>query len=208
MTGTNIFTEVAAILADHRPALIAETTCARAAVAMLLRPGEDAIELLFMERASRQDDPWSGNIGFPGGRVEVGDITPQRTAERETMEEIGLDLSGCDYLGRLSDIVGAHLPVQVSCYVYGVTGTPCFRPNQEVGDLFWVSLCELSDPDRQVEARVRFGGEDFIRPAIRLPQEEKPLLWGITYRLTMELLLLLREAGTLDCGASRYRQHP
>ena len=147
-----------------------------------------------MERASRDDDPWSGDIGFPGGKVEEGDLSPQQTAERETMEEIGLDLSTCAYLGRLSDIVGAHLPVLVSCYVYGVTGVPGFVLNHEVHDLFWVPLSALSDPERQITARVRFRGESFIRPAIRLPQQESPLLWGITYRFVMELLRLFREA--------------
>ena len=151
-----------------------------------------------MERASRDEDPWSGNIGFPGGKIEEGDRSPQHTAERETLEEIGLDLSVYPYLGRLSDIVGSHLPVLVSCFVYGLTATPVFIPNHEVHDLFWVPLRELSNPERHVTSPVRFGGESLIRPAIRLPQQEKPLLWGITYRLVMELLRLLREDDDRD----------
>jgi 8-oxo-dGTP pyrophosphatase MutT (NUDIX family) len=110
------------------------------------------------------------------------------------LEEIGLDLASYDYLGRISDLVGAHLPIQVSCYVYGLTGDIRLCPNHEVSEFFWVPISELSAPDRHLEARVHFGGQDFVRPAIRLPQGDKPLLWGITYRLIMELLQILSRA--------------
>ena len=188
------FDNIARILKHHKPAIHALPSHTRAAVALILRGGTNGLEILFIERAPRADDPWSGDISFPGGKMEEGDRDSRWTAERETLEEIGLDLSAGTYLGRLSDIVGAHLPVLVSCYVYGVLKVPCFVINNEVHDLFWVSLSDLSNQDRQVTAQVRFGGEDFIRPAIRLPQQEKPLLWGITYRLIMEFLRIFQES--------------
>jgi hypothetical protein len=64
-----------------------------------------------------------------------------------------------------------------------------------VREAFWVSLADLRDPARHVEAPVRFDGRTLIRPAIRLPQPGKPVLWGITYRLVMEFLELLQRAG-------------
>jgi 8-oxo-dGTP pyrophosphatase MutT (NUDIX family) len=146
------------------------------------------MEILFIERAPRTGDPWSGDLGFPGGKVEEGDGSLRRTTERETREEIGLDLRGARFLGRLSDIAGAHIPVRVSCFVYGLKGTEPLSPGDEVRDFFWVPLAELADPARHVTATVRFGGETLERPAIRLPVEGKPLLWGITYRLVMQFL--------------------
>jgi 8-oxo-dGTP pyrophosphatase MutT (NUDIX family) len=195
------FAYIARILACHPSETIEAPDHIRAAVAMIIRDGEMGLELLFMERANRDDDPWSGNIGFPGGKVEGGDRDPQQTAERETMEEIGLDLSFCSYLGRLSDIVGSHLPVLVSCYVYGAKVSPTFVSNHEVNDVFWVSLAELLSPERRVTAEFQFAGESFTRTAIRLPQPGKPLLWGITYRLVMEFLQLVGNS-TLVSSAS------
>ena len=64
----------------------------RAAVAMIFREVEDEPEILLIRRADREGDPWSGHIAFPGGRVDPTDISTQATAERETLEEIGLDL--------------------------------------------------------------------------------------------------------------------
>jgi len=187
------FDRIAHILTRHRPALLDLPTHTRAAVALILHAGTDGLEMLFIERAFRADDPWSGDIGFPGGKVEEGESDPRLTAERETREEIGLDLSVESYLGRLSDISGAHLPMLVSCFVYGVGDHPPFVFSHEIRDAFWITIAGLTFPELHVMARVRFDGKIFERPAIHLPQTGKPVLWGITYRLVMEFLELFRE---------------
>ncbi|HEX2767840.1 MAG TPA: CoA pyrophosphatase [Geobacteraceae bacterium] len=187
------FDHIIQMLARHHPTLFDLPTNTRAAVALVLRAGAHGLKALFIERAPRTGDPWSGDIGFPGGKMEAGDSGMRQTAERETREEIGLDLRGGRYLGRLSDIAGAHLPVLVSCHVYGVEELPLFVLNHEVRDLFWVSLADLNAPEHRIIATVRFGDEMLDRPAIRLPQPGKPVLWGITFRIVMEFLELFRE---------------
>jgi 8-oxo-dGTP pyrophosphatase MutT (NUDIX family) len=162
----------------------------RAAVAMILRKGSVDLEMLFIERAAHEQDPWSGHLAFPGGKVEQGE-EPRQAAERETIEEIGLDLQSALYLGRLADIAGANLPVWVSCYVYGMNGNKfATMLSNEVGDLFWVGFADLLDAKRHVIAPVRFAENKLDVPAIILPQPGKPVLWGITYRLVMQLLEL------------------
>jgi len=162
-----------------------------AAVALILRWKEAGPEVLFIERARHEGDPWSGDLGFPGGRIETGDGTARQAAERETREEIGLDLSRGDYLGRLDDIAGAHLPVAVSCFVYAVAeGTP-LAFSAEVVDAFWSPLEALCDPARQRLATVLFRGETLQRPAIELLGAGETVLWGITYRLVAQFLQIL-----------------
>ena len=159
-----------------------------AAVAMILRQGPGGLEMLFIERAEHENDPWSGNLAFPGGKVEPGE-EPRQAAERETLEEIGLDLVTARYLGRLSDISTINLPVRVSCFVYGVPGTDMVTVlSDEVGDLFWIGLDDLLATERHVTTMVSFADKEFEVPAIRLPQPGKPLLWGLTYRLVMQFL--------------------
>lgn len=163
----------------------------RAAVAMILHQSDAGHEMLFIQRAAHDLDPWSGHIAFPGGKLEDGEQECQ-AACRETLEEIGVDLEQAHYLGRLSDIVGANLPVRVSCCLFGVDRTG-YRPvlNDEVRDLFWVTLDDLRDPERHVQTSVAFGEKRFDVPAIRLPVDDKPVLWGITYRLVMQFLDVL-----------------
>jgi 8-oxo-dGTP pyrophosphatase MutT (NUDIX family) len=193
-----LFEEISRLLAMRRPTVLQSPGHTRASVALILRDGEHGPDVLFIERAARDGDPWSGDIGLPGGKVEEEDNSPRQTAERETMEEIGLDLSGCAYLGHLCDITGARLPVLVSCHVYGARDTAPFILNHEVRDLFWVSLADLDSPGRHITAQFQFGGEEFVQPAIRLPKPGKPLLWGITYRFVMEFLRLFRESDAAD----------
>jgi 8-oxo-dGTP pyrophosphatase MutT (NUDIX family) len=155
---------------------------------MIMRELPDDLEILFIERATDASDPWSGHLAFPGGKVELGEQARQ-AAERETREEIGLNLESERYLGRMSDIVGANLPVRVSCFAYAAVSNlinPVVSP--EVRDVFWVRLSDIRDPERHRMASVGFSGRSLEVPSIILPQSDKPVLWGITYRLVMQFL--------------------
>jgi 8-oxo-dGTP pyrophosphatase MutT (NUDIX family) len=169
----------------------------RAAVAMIMHQGADDVEILFIQRAAHDLDPWSGHIAFPGGKLEEGELEYQ-AACRETVEEVGIDLEQGRYLGRLSDIVGTNLPVRVSCCLFEIDRMKC-NPvlNEEVRDMFWVTLSDLRDAGRHQQSSVAFGEKSFEVPAIRLPVDNKPVLWGITYRLVMQFLALLEN----DCIA-------
>lgn len=170
----------------------------RAAVAMILHQADDDVEILFIQRAAHDLDPWSGHIAFPGGKLEMGELECQ-AALRETHEEIGIDLDQGRYLGRLSDIIGANLPVRVSCCLFGIDRMVCLPVlNEEVRDVFWVKLSDLRDPKRHLLSSVAFDEKLFEVPAINLPVENKPVLWGITYRLVMQFLSILEDEGVFN----------
>lgn len=183
--------DIRRLLADRQPCLLPTGSLKHAAVALVLREGEAGAEVLFIERARHESDPWSGDLGFPGGKVEAADGEPRRAAERETFEEIGLDLQEARYLGRLDDIAGAHLPVAVSCFVYATEQPGPYTLSAEIADAFWVPLQLVSDPDRHRMMTVFFRGERFQRPAIDLRGPGGTVLWGITYRLVCQFLQIL-----------------
>ena len=81
-------------LASHAPKLTAfspENTRVRAAVAIIGRASRqgDDVEFLYIRRSEFDGDPWSGDIAFPGGRIDGPEELPRRAAERETLEEVG-----------------------------------------------------------------------------------------------------------------------
>lgn len=179
-----------ATLVANRPQLVDPAdfpTHSHAAVALILRETTQAVEILFILRATSPRDPWSGNIAFPGGHIER-DETPRAAAERETAEELGIDLTRAECLGRLDDVAGAHLPVIVSCFAYLLSTEPIITPNNEVVRSFWTPLATLLEPQRQRLHRVEFRGETLERPAIDLLGPGQTLLWGITYRLVGRFL--------------------
>lgn len=80
---------------------------ARATVAAIFRKAGGAEQVLVIRRQVRAHDPWSGHVALPGGRQDAHDNgCDERTAIRETGEEVGLDLSEAgafEPLGRLVD---------------------------------------------------------------------------------------------------------
>lgn len=163
----------------------------QAAVAIILRPGESLPEILFIERAHRQGDPWSGHLGLPGGRIECGDVDARHAAERETLEEVGLDLTGDHHIQRLGDLTIPSPPVRVASFVYSIARTATLRLDpEEVAEAYWIPITALQDPARRTHSAILVGGRVRRYPAIRLLGEGRPLLWGITYRLIRRLLAL------------------
>ncbi len=183
--------QIQRILSIRQPSLLQSENPAKAAVALILRFGTSGLEVLFIERAHHDGDPWSGNLGFPGGRLESFDAGPREAAIRETMEEIGLDLRTALHLGRMDDIATASIPVQVSCFVYLLNDSPRLRPNHEVRSTYWIPLKDISNPNRRMEAIVHFGGRKLVRPAIDVLGPGEIVLWGLTYRLILQFIELV-----------------
>ena len=112
-------------------------------IAVVDHPG-DATLLLTQRTVHLRNH--SGQIAFPGGRIDPEDATPEDAALRETEEEVGLDPSLIDIIGRMPDYVtGSGYRIAP---VLGVV-TPGFdltiKPD-EVDAAFEVPLRFLMDP--------------------------------------------------------------
>ena len=97
---------VAAALRATKP-VVPLPAARRAAVAIVLRSlPENAAEILYILRQASELDPWSGQVGFPGGRRQASDADDYAAAVRECREEVGLELedsSTFEFLGQLPD---------------------------------------------------------------------------------------------------------
>lgn len=161
---------------------------AHASVALVLMETPGGPDVLLIERSIDENDLWSGHIGFPGGRAEKRDKSPRHTAEREVMEELGLDLSAERYLGRLGDIAPGGLPMVVSAFVYALRRSPALHPDHlEVARAFWFPVREISNPARCSYVEILFHKRLLRFPALMLDDAGGPLLWGISYRLLRNL---------------------
>ena len=145
----------------------------------------ESLEVLFIERAIREGDPWSGHMAFPGGRMDPTDDSERHTAERETLEEVGLGLESARYLGRLDDLSGlaaAASRMVVSAHVFHVEEPGDLVVNHEVAQAFWFPLHGLFEPRRHVRYPVNMTGRDVEFPGIVLGEDGGQVVWGLTYR--------------------------
>jgi len=153
-----------------------------AAVALVLHDGGAGLEALFIKRATREGDPWSGQVALPGGRRHAGESSLADTAVRETFEEIGLDLSTQgELLGELDELRPRSPllpPIIVRPYVFAIRARPPLVLSDEVADTFWVPLSELFSPERMREISVHLSnGARMRRQAIEVGDH---MVWGMT----------------------------
>lgn len=161
-----------------------------AAVALVLRAIEArGLELLFIRRAEYAEDPWSGQVAFPGGGREPGDESLERTAIRETWEETGIDLAASGaVIGALDDVRPntISLPrVVVRPFVAAVSADAVIRGSGEVAEAFWVPLDALREESGWGETEVTALG---MAMRVRAFQHGDHVVWGMTERIVRQLL--------------------
>jgi 8-oxo-dGTP pyrophosphatase MutT (NUDIX family) len=157
---------------------IADASRRLAAVAAVLRVADEVPELLFIRRADKEGDPWSGHMAFPGGRFEPHDDSLETTAIRETREELSLDLTQGQLIGRLDDLAPQNptLPPLI---------IRPFVPNVEVAATYWVPLHALRGDTARAEHVLSVNGVRARFPGYRVAEH---VVWGLTERIVRQLL--------------------
>lgn len=173
-------------LAQHEPSFVQPSATTRqAAVAIIMRETATGPQMLFIERAVKEGDPWSGHMAFPGGHRDPVDSSLQDAAMRETMEEIGLDLGNADYLGALNHQQaqprGRVLDMLIAPHAFQIHGDPDFNPNYEVADVVWTALQPMARNAIHDTETKPMAGVPTVFNGYRL--EQGHFVWGLTYRI-------------------------
>lgn len=150
-------------------------------VPLVQRPGEMSVLL-----TKRTDHLYHhpGQISFPGGRIEEGDLDPVSAALRETEEETGITREVVEVIGSLSPY-----RTRTGFSVVPVIGllTPPFetRPDPfEVAEIFEVPLSFILDrANHQVHSRE---GDGMKRSFYVLPYQDY-YIWGATAAMLVNL---------------------
>jgi 8-oxo-dGTP pyrophosphatase MutT (NUDIX family) len=158
-----------------------------AAVAIILRPGPGAPEVLFIKRAEKPGDPWSGHMAFPGGHREPEDGSMRVAAERETHEEVGIDLVRHGrYLGPIHQQRaaprGRTLDMIIAPEVFLLERPAPTILNYEVEDVVWLRLDALLDNRWHDTETLAVANSPTVFNGYRLP-DSGYFIWGLTYRM-------------------------
>ncbi len=169
-------------LLRYRPQIIAENTN-YAAVAIVLWLNDSSHELFLIKRTTHPNDPWSGQIGLPGGREENIDNNLIETAIRETSEETDITLTDNHFVAQIDDqqgyAAGGKINLTVRPFVFFMDEKPQISINYEVDHYYWLPLNHFQTPENHIYFNPMSKFSD--RPGIQI--DESNILWGMTYRI-------------------------
>jgi len=161
----------------------------QAAVLMPLVKTADQWHLLFIRRATNENDRHSGQVAFPGGATENNDASFTETALRETSEEVGISADRIKVIAELKpSVVGiVQWPSNLSL------------ETSEVARAFLIPLNWLRDPaNYTMRARNELDTQSALRhPIIVYNEFDGETLWGATARMTMNFFKALDDKAIL-----------
>ena len=131
----------------------------------------------------------SGQISFPGGRIDPTDPSPEHAALREAQEEVGLDPASIEVIGRLRDYVtgtGYRVTPVLALLTPGYTTKLAPAEVSEIFELPWATLLDPAAPERRsAEYRGRLR-HYWVWP------HPKHHIWGATAAILVHLAHRLR----------------
>lgn len=161
-----------------------------AAVAIIIDDSRKST--LVIKRIARQDDPWSGDVAFPGGRYSSVDGDLVGTAMRETLEETGIDLGSSNFMGVMeiykpsNELSVRVLPVVFTAHEVGDVKIS----REELESFHWLPL-DLRDTTL-LKQKMKGSYENWTL------MYDGITVWGMTYRILKSLL------ETLNLGTIPY----
>ena len=153
-----------------------------AAVCALINENQ---EVLLIKRIEREEDPWSGQISFPGGHFEIDDKYLHITALRELKEETGIE--NVKIIGELEVQHPRNLP-ELNVYPF-----LCFKENfndlraqkDEVKYFLTPKIFEL----KKSKKIFQINDKNFLEDCFEFNGE---IIWGLTYRILLEIMNLFK----------------
>lgn len=160
------------------------------AVMALIYPVNNIPHLLFIERPV-YDGVHSGQIAFPGGKIEQTDASYLDAALRETHEEVGVNSSHIKVIGSLTEV----FVLASNFMVYPFVGIVDAKPNLNLEKNEVASVIELPLHTLFVENIIK---EKPIKNALGFTlmapyyDIESKTLWGATAMMVSELCTIIK----------------
>jgi 8-oxo-dGTP pyrophosphatase MutT (NUDIX family) len=152
----------------------------KAAVLIGIVQRDGAPRVLLTQRAAHMRTH-SGQVAFPGGKVDPSDSTLEFTALREAKEEVGLEPGRVRILGRLQDYVTFANMVVTPVVAWLEPDFELKLNPQEVARAFEIPLSFLMDPSNHQHHRLEYKGQ--FRSWYSIAPHEQlqgAFIWGAT----------------------------
>jgi 8-oxo-dGTP pyrophosphatase MutT (NUDIX family) len=186
--------KLSSVVPAAREALANKSNAAAVLIPLFERRGE--LHIVYIRRSDHVASH-RGQVAFPGGRVDPVDATLLDAALREAHEEVGIPPSIVQVIGALPTMQTTTSGIVVAPFVGVIPSDAPLRPQlSEVAQIFDVPLTALRDPHFRGDYEWKTEG-----PAARSSKFPAILyggqtIWGLTLRITLNLLELLDPAST------------
>lgn len=159
----------------------------QSAVLIAVYPNNNQAETILIKRPV-YNGAHSGQVAFPGGKVEPFDKDLVDTALREAEEEVGINPDLVSVLGQLTPL---FIPVS-NIWVQPVIGLLNQKPNlslnlQEVEYTISAKLCDLKQTENRSVKTIAINSIPISAPYYKVETEH---IWGATAMIISELLEL------------------
>ena len=140
-------------------------------------------ELIYTQRSNNLSTH-SGEVSFPGGKVDEMDTSLFGTALRESNEEISLNGKDVTQLGKLNYLISRH-KIEVNPFVATVDQPQLLEPNEEIQEIFTVPLDFLLDSKNVQRETIERDGASWQVPTWNIKDQK---IWGLTAIITLNFL--------------------
>ena len=146
---------------------------------MISKISDEDFSLKFTLRSSKMKTH-AGEVSFPGGMMEEVDSDIFQTALRECEEEINLNSSNLNILGKMDYFISRH-KVEVHPVVGFLERQQAFKPNYEIDEIFDVPISYLLKKKNIVWQELERDGIKFKSPSWSYNGFK---IWGLTAMIT------------------------
>lgn len=176
------------LVPDWAPAVPFDRPPVQAAVLIALVHRPEGFTVLYTERSSTLRSH-SGQVAFPGGKIDPTDAGPGAAAIREAGEEVGMVPADARILGYMAPyFTGSNY--LITPVVATVKPSAPFVPNpDEVHSIFEVPLERIRRAENFTTFRVSRGG---VQHSTWQLDHDGHTIWGITANLTRRFHELLQ----------------
>lgn len=166
------------------------TNIRESAVAVVLFSKNDKMHCILTQR-QEYDGNHSGQISFPGGKMDDGDIHLEKTARRECFEEVGIPINQGLLLGQLTAVFIPISGFKVSPFVYYHHELPeLIRNRREVAEIIDFQLFDLKKESIISRTEISLSNGQKIKnvPYYNLSDKQ---VWGATALILSEIKEIL-----------------
>lgn len=181
---------IARAIAAYAPVTAQGAHLRAAAVLVPLVDGPRGVEVIFILRPTTMPTH-PGQVAFPGGAIDPGDVDSWHAALREADEELGIPPERVERIGRLDDLP-TITSFHVAPWVGWVPDDLVLRPSpREVDETFRVPLADLLDPSRRRTMLGRWRGSP---RRMHFYLGARHVIWGATAEMLTNLVNVLDAA--------------